>query len=187
MVTVCFFCEETKNAAVGIMFLQFGFFSRGELAFTGKREDALTVFVVRFIVGRLVADVNTRAIASELVAGGSSGFDGGWSGCFLFVDVVSGSKEKISGVREIFPFGWNDLFYQSFLTEVREGIFRESFDIITTDVGGVDNEGAVYSGFEFSDESAKARRERFKGLGGVVAFHICELLIICLRRTFKEG
>ena len=122
--TVCFFSKEAEKTTIGVVFLELCFFGGSELAFTSEGEDALTIFVIRFAVGRFVTNVDAGTVAGNFVAGdvsGSGGLDGGGCGCFLLVDVIGGSKEKVCRIGEVLPFGWVTSSMRVFLRRSEKG------------------------------------------------------------------
>ena len=191
MVAVCILGEEAEKTSGWIVLLELGFFLGGELSLTGEREDALAVLVVCFTIEGLVTDMDARLAISIgdpiRRTSGSDGFDDGWCGSFLLVDIVGCGEEEVGWMGNVFPFDWNHFFDQSFLTEIGEWVLRKGFDVVPSDVGSIRDEGTIDGGFELGDESTEARSEGFKGFDWVAALHVRELFVVGLGRSFKEG
>ncbi len=187
MIAVGVLGKEAEQTTIWVVLLELGFFLLREFAFAGQGEDAFTIFIVRFAIWRFVTNVSTgTAIAGDFILG-FGGFDGGWCCCFLLVDVIGGSQEEIGWISKILPFGRNDLFNEGFLAQVFEGIFWECFDVVATDVGWVSDKRSINSGLELDNEGTETGCERLQRFGWIVAFHICELFVVGLCGSFKQG
>ena len=119
--TVCFFSKEAEKTTIGVVFLELCFFSGSELAFTSEGEDALTIFVIRFAVGRFVTNVDAGTVAGNFIASdvrGTGGLGGGRCCSFLLVDIIGGGEEKVCWIGEVLPFGWDHFFNEGLLAKV---------------------------------------------------------------------
>ena len=140
VIAICGFGEEAKDTAGWVVFLKLGFFLDCKLTVACHGEDALAIRIIGFAVCWLVPPCGTELV----VAGGSAvvvdeaaeldGFDGWGCSCFLFVDVVGGSKDEVSGIRKVSPFGRNVFINKDLLAKIRERSFREGFDVVSTGV-----------------------------------------------------
>ena len=85
------------------------------------------------------------------------------------------------------PFGRNDFFNEGFLAEIFERIFWESFDVVSTDMSWVRDEGSIDCSFELDNEGTEAGSKRLESFSGVVALHVGKLLVVRLCGSFKQG